>query len=674
MEIETSLPRPVREIAHIEIAMSDGTRLAARIWMPEDADTAPVPVIFEYIPYRKNDKTLERDHARAPYMASRGYAYVRLDIRGTGESEGVMTDEYTEQELADGVEAIAWIAAQDWCDGNVGIVGISWGGFNGLQIAALRPPALKAVVSICSTDDRYADDVHYMGGTMLIDQISWAGVMFGINTLPPDPAHVGDRWRSMWMDRLKGSGLWLSAWMRHQTRDAYWRHGSICENYDDIEIPVYAVSGWADGYCRAVFRLVENLKAPCKGIVGPWAHSYPYMAEPGPAINWLEEELRWWDHWLKGRDTGIMDEPRLSLFMQDHAAPKSHYSHRPGRWVSEPTWPSPNIRRTDFGLCSDGRLFFGGPAASTGDGPGCNIASPYWVGLGGGKWCSYANPGDQPVDQRRDDAGSLVFETAPLRDPLEIVGDANLRLRLSADRPLGLVAARLMDVAPDGAASRVSYALLNLAHRNGHAAPDPMTPGAVFTVTVPFKTVAQTFRAGHRIRLAISTTYFPLCWPSPEPVCLTVFPESSTLSLPLRMGDKAPAPSFDGPRSGLPLAVAVESAPRYAWRVTEDVAHDRVHIEIHEHEGDKTIQDQDLRVFGDGRERYETGPDPLSTVGRTSWTHEFSRDDWAIRTETDTRVTCTASEFHITACLRAWDGETLVHEEHWTDTIPRDHL
>ena len=230
MKIDTDLPRRVREIEHLEIPMPDGTRLAARIWMPEDAETRPVPAILEYIPYRKNDKTLERDHARAPWLAGARLRLCPRRLRGTGESEGVMEDEYTEVELQDGCDVIAWIADQDWCDGGVGIVGISWGGFNGLQLAALRPPALKAVVTICSTDDRYADDIHYMGGTLLGDQLSWASVMFGINTLPPDPAHVGERWREMWEARLDGSGLWLEKWMQHQTRDDFWKHGSICEN------------------------------------------------------------------------------------------------------------------------------------------------------------------------------------------------------------------------------------------------------------------------------------------------------------------------------------------------------------------------------------------------------------------------------------------------------------
>ncbi len=434
----------VVEQRHVEIPMPDGCILAARIWRP--ADGRPVPAILEYLPYRKGDGTLARDLARAPYFAEQGYACVRVDLRGTGESRGVLVDEYTAQELQDGCDVIAWIAGQAWCDGNVGMVGISWGGFNALQVAALQPPALKAVISLCSTDDRYADDVHYMGGTMVIDQISWASYMFGINTLPPDPDLVGETWRELWMERLTGSGLWLKNWLEHQTRDGFWKHGSVCEDISRIQVPVYAISGWADGYCRTVFRLMESLQGPSKGLVGPWAHNYPHVGQPGPAIDWHAEELRWWDQWLKGRKTGIMDEPRLRLFMQDHAQPAGSCEHRDGRWVEEPSWPSTNVFRTPFRLESDGTLAAEGAVEPTHG--KLKIRSPMGVGIAGGKWCSYAKPDDQPVDQRRDDAGSLVFETAPLSNPLEIAGDAALEMTFAVDRPAAQVAVRLVDVAP----------------------------------------------------------------------------------------------------------------------------------------------------------------------------------------------------------------------------------
>ena len=669
MKVDTELPRDVREIEHVEIAMPDGTRLAARIWMPEGAEARPVPAILEYIPYRKNDKTLERDHARAPWLAAQGYAYVRVDLRGTGESEGVMEDEYTPIELQDGCDVIAWIAGQPWCDGGVGIVGISWGGFNGLQIAALRPPALKAVVTICSTDDRYADDIHYMGGTLLCEQLSWASVMFGINTLPPDPAHVGDRWRDMWTARLDGSGLWLETWLAHQTRDEFWQHGSVCEDFSAIEVPVYAVSGWADGYCRSVFRLVQNLKGPVKGLVGPWAHKYPHLGEPGPAIDWLTEETRWWDHWLKGRETGIMDEPPLRLYLQDHAAPRSHYAHRDGRWITEPAWPSPNVTRTGFALGSDGRMAAEGAALPD---AAMTIRSPFWVGVQGGKWCSYALPGDQPGDQRRDDAGSLVFDTAPLAADVDIAGDACLTLTLRSDRPVAQVAARLVDVAPDGAATRVSYGLLNLTHRDGHEHPAPLEPGRDYEIRVPLKHVAQTFRAGHRIRLAVSSSYFPLAWPTPEPATLTVLPGRSRLDLPIRADDGIRVPDFAPPRAAAPLDATYHVTPAAEWTVEEDRDTGRVTVLIRNHEGAALIDAHDLYHSSEGRERYSVLPDdPVSAEGEVVWTHEMRRDDWSVKTVTTTRLTGDRDTFRIVARLRAWEGEVLVRDQSWNTPIPR---
>ncbi|WP_181711330.1 CocE/NonD family hydrolase [Roseovarius sp. TE539] len=671
MKIDMPLPRPVREIEHLEIPMPDGTRLAARIWMPEDADTHAVPAILEYIPYRKNDKTLERDHARAPWLAARGYAYVRVDLRGTGESEGVMTDEYTETELQDGCDAIAWIADQAWCDGGVGIVGISWGGFNGLQLAALRPPALKAVVSICSTDDRYADDIHYMGGTLLCEQLSWASVMFGINTLPPDPAHVGDRWREMWEARLDGSGVWLKNWLEHQTRDASWKHGSVCEDYSDITIPVYAVSGWADGYCRTVFRLVENLDGPVKGLVGPWAHRYPHVGEPGPAIDWLGEEIRWWDQWLKGEDTGIMDEPPLRLFMQDHGRPQTHYTRRDGHWITEPAWPSPNIRRTTFALGADGRLSSSGGLS----GGRVELASPLWVGRHGGKWCSYAHPGDQPGDQRRDDAGSLTFETGPLNTPLHMVGDATLTLSFTADRPVAQVAVRLVDVAPDGAATRVSYGMLNLTHRDSHENPAPLTPGQTYTVDVPMKHVAQTFRAGHRIRLGVSSCYFPLAWPAPEPVTLAIHTGQSMLNLPLRTAAPGVAHGFEEPRAGQPLDQSFEAPPQSEWVLREDAETGRVTVEVRDHEGAAHIAAHGLTHSAEGVERYSVLPDdPASAEGEVTWTHEMRRQDWSVRTITRTRLTCDSIDFHISAHLQAFADDIRVRDDRQEFTIPRNNV
>src|SRR5688572_97909 len=370
----TDFPHKIKTMHHVEIPLADGTILSSTIWLPQDAEANPVPAILEYLPYRKRDGTSERDALNHPYFAGHGYASVRVDMRGAGDSEGVLKGEYLKQEQDDALEVLRWIAAQPWCTGAIGMIGISWGGFNGLQIAARRPPELKAVISLCSTDDRYADDIHFMGGCLLVDKLAWGSTMFAINATPPDPALVGDKWREIWMDRLENSGFWLEEWHRRQRRDEFYRHGSICEDYSAIECPTYLVGGWMDGYTNPIFRMLEHLRCPKKGLVGPWAHKYPNFALPGPQIGFLQECLRWWDKWLKGIETGVMDEPMLRAYVQDTVPPRTHYAERPGRWVAERSWPATAIRPRTMRLTA-GRLgYAAGPADEH-----LTIASPQTV-------------------------------------------------------------------------------------------------------------------------------------------------------------------------------------------------------------------------------------------------------------------------------------------------------
>jgi putative CocE/NonD family hydrolase len=670
MQYTNHFPVAVREIEHLAIPLADGCRLAARIWLPEDAETHPVPAILEYIPYRKNDATLARDAVTHPYIAGHGYASVRVDLRGSGESEGLLRDEYLQQEIDDGIEVVAWLAAQTWCDGNVGMIGISWGGFSALQIAAMRPPALKAIVTCCSTDDRYADDAHYMGGCLLSENLSWASNIFSRNTLPPDPRHAGERWREMWMERLQECGFWLGTWLSHQHRDDYWRHGSVCENYSAIRCPVYAVGGWADGYCNAVFRLLEGLLVPRKGLVGPWAHAYPHFGEPGPAIGFLDECLRWWDQWLKGRDTGIMDEPMLRAYMQDPAPPRTWYAERSGRWIAEEAWPSPRIEALAFALTEDKRLSREADAQA----PPFTVSSPLTVGLYAGKWCSYGAPGDQPGNQAVDDAASLVFESDPLDEPIEVLGEAALNIDVASDKAVAMIAARLNDVAPDGAVTRTTYGILNLTQRDGHSHPHALVPGTRSRVRVPFKHIGQRFDKGHRIRLALSTSYFPIAWPAPEPVTLTVFPAESRLVLPQRRprAEDEMLRAFAEPRGARPIHTTQLRQPEHHWRVVHDLAEDGHALEIGEGQGMVRIEAIDLTITSDGTERYSfRDNDYASVCGETHWVKEMSRGDWRVRTVTSTRLTSDSANFHIEAKLEAHENERRVHERSWRRTIPR---
>ena len=670
MKIIESFPNAVEIHEHVTISMSDGVLLSARIWIPKTAYQKPVPAILEYIPYRKRDLTRPRDEQNYGYFGGYGYAGVRVDMRGTGESEGVLQDEYLPIELNDGVEIIEWIARQPWCNGSVGMIGISWGGFNGLQIAALQPPALKAVISLCSTDDRYADDVHYMGGCLLGDNLSWASTMFARNSKPPDPEIVGERWRELWMQRLEGSGLWLEKWIDHQRRDDYWKHGSICEDYGQIQCPVFIVSGWADGYSNAVFRLLDKLQVPRKGLIGPWSHKYPHYGEPGPAINFLRECLRWWDCWLKDIDTGVMQEPMLRVWMQESVPPTTRYAHRPGRWVAEKCWPSPNIEAYVHPL-APGRIY--APEREPKHRKR-SIQSPLSVGLFAGKWCSYSATPDLPHDQREEDGGALVFDSAPLLEPLELLGTPVVKLELSASKPVAMIAIRLSDVAPDDKATRVSYGILNLTHRNSHANPEPLNPDEHYQVEVQLNGIAQSLPAHHRLRLSISTSYFPLAWPPPEPARLTFYFHSCTLTLPVR-----PSSQIDNTLSSLGEpegAVCCEKKliePRRAnWLVHRDLAEDKSTLEIIKDDGKYRIEDIDLEVRSKTLEWYSYQGDNFESArGETLWDMTFERRDWCVRTVTHAILTASSTHFRIQAELDAYEGDSRVFSKSWDKSIPR---
>nr|WP_312748504.1 CocE/NonD family hydrolase [Candidatus Nitrospira neomarina] len=653
--------------------MSDGIRLAARIWLPEQSEANPVPGILEYIPYRKRDGTAHRDSVTHPYVAGHGYACVRVDLRGSGDSEGILTDEYIHQEQQDGLEVLQWIANQPWCTGSVGMMGISWGGFNALQIAAHRPPELKAIITVCSTDDRYADDIHHMGGCLLGDNLSWASTMFAYNSCPPDPELVGDRWKELWLERLQHSGLWLDTWLRHQRRDEYWKQGSICEDFSAITCPVFAVSGWADGYSNAVFRLLAHLKGPRKGLIGPWGHKYPHLGVPGPAIGFLQESLRWWDQWLKQIDTGIVEEPMFRGWMQESVPPTTYYEERPGRWIGEPTWPSSSIASQSYPLAV-GRLANADEQISE---QALSIQSPLSVGLFAGKWCSYAAGPDLAHDQREEDGGALVFDSAPLKETIEILGAPVVELDLQANKPIALVAVRLSDVAEDGKATRVTYGLLNLTHRNSNEHPEYLKPDERYRVRVQLNDTAQGFPLGHRLRLSISTSYWPLAWPPPEPVRLTVYTGVSRLSIPVRQPRTSDRQlrKFGEPEGAPPLATTLIEPERHNWRVIRDLAKDESTLEVVNDRGIVRLDDIDLEVQNNAVETYTYQADDFSSVrGETYWVRSFTRRDWSVKTITRTVLTSTPTHFHLRANLDAYEGDTRVYCTSWDQTIPRDYV
>ncbi len=687
----------VRVIDPAWIPLADGTRLCARIWLPQDAEQRPVPAILEYLPYRKDDVTAADDALTHPYFAARGYAAVRVDIRGSGDSDGILTDEYSRQEQDDALEVIAWIAAQPWCTGAVGMMGISWSGFNSLQVAARRPPALKAIITCCSTDDRYDNDVHYYGGLPLgYYLMPWSSVMLAFNARPPDPAIVGERWRELWQERLDAVAAepdLIQTWLAHQRRDDYWRGGSICEDYGTIECAVLAVGGWADAYVDAILRMLERLACPRQAIVGPWGHQFPMLGVPGPAIGFLQEAVRWWDHWLKGADNGVMDEPRLRAWMQEPARAGRDDLERPGRWVAEDAWPRAEAAAQELRLALDPWASAGGTIAGGGDAehgpsrPGLvagaagagsvSHASPLTVGLDAGAWCAYGNVGDLPADQRAEDARSLTFDSAPLAERIELLGQPMVELRVAADQRHAFVMARLCDVAPDGTSTVITRGAMNLCHRDGRDAPRDLIPGEAITVRFPLKAVGYALAPGHRIRLALSTSYWPWLWPSPHRATITVHGgDASALRLPAR----APRPeadakiAFEPPETATPLDVEILRARAPRLETARDALTGRTQL----------VMARDFngaKRFPSGLEYHDEDPitfsivedDPLSARVECLRRIVVRRGDWDTRIEVTAVMTADAERFHVSSTLDAYEGDVRVHTAAHAAAIPRDH-
>ncbi|WP_328319064.1 CocE/NonD family hydrolase [Streptomyces sp. NBC_00388] len=658
--IRTDFPYETRR-EDVWIPLPDGTQLYARIWRP--AESGPVPALLEYLPYRLSDWTAPRDWQRHPWYAGHGYASVRVDVRGHGNSTGMPGDEYDAQELADGVAVVNWLAGQEWCTGKVGMFGISWGGFNSLQIAALAPEPLKAIVTVCSADDRYDNDVHYMGGSVLaVDMHAWAATMLAFVSRPPDPAQVGSVWRDMWLNRLEAVEPFIHTWLAHQTRDDYWKHGSVCEDYPAIKAAVLTVGGWHDPYRDTALRLVGNLDpARVRGLIGPWSHQYPDRGlPPGPAIGFLQETLRWWDHHLKGEENGVMDEPLLRSWISESHPPATVYPELPGRWVADTAWPSPHVTPVSYALQGDPM----------------EVRSPMQTGLDAGRFFPFGNDSDLPPDQRDEDAKSVCFEFPVRQAPIEILGRAQVHLAVRCDVPTGQVVARLCDVAPDGSSTLVTRGALNFSARNGRDRSDPWEPGTTETLTFELNGVGHTFPPGHRIRLSVSSAYWPWIWPQPDSARGWILdPAASTMELPVRAHTEDDI-TFEEPEQSEPLAVVYPDNPdeRPERLVVRDVAKGDWRLEVDPRYGGTRIYPDGLEFSEDALETYTINEaDPLTAHTRSDWSIRLHRPEtgWDTRVRTRSEISCDAEDFITTNEVVCEEGDEVVFRRSWEKRIPR---
>lgn len=651
------------------IKLKDGTRLSAKIWRPKDLIGKKYPVILEYIPYRKTDGTHVRDALTHPYFAERGYVCLRVDIRGNGDSEGLLFDEYTKTELDDAEEVIAWAASQTWSNGCVGMMGISWGGFNSLQVATRNPKALKAIITLCSTVNRYTDDIHYKGGCLLNENLGWGATMLSYSSRPPDPLFVGAKWKERWLERLNNQPHLSPTWLEHQSRDEYWKHGSICEDYSKIEVPTLAIGGWGDAYKNAVPALLENLKCPRKGIVGPWVHKYPHFAIPEPRIGFLQEALRWWDRWLKGIDNGVEEDPDYRIYVMEGTLPKTSYDSRPGNWIKEDTWPSKNINYRRLLLSEQNKLSTENEAEQPCTSLG-KINSTQICGLSGGEYCAIWLGPEWPGDQRFDDSLSLCFDSKHMFLREDIIGAPEIELKIKVAKPHGQIAVRLCDVAPDGSSTRITYGILSLKFITSFEDCIPLIPNKETKLKFKLDHVAYRLPEGHQLRVALSNAYWPLIWPEPEINEIEIL--NGNLTLPMRTQSKNDEWVFAEPVSSAPWNHRRIREPINSRDVKTDSVTGITTVTITDDFGSNEDLENGLVISSTAEETWTIHPnDPMSALGQTHWTEERSRGKWSIRTETFSKMTSDNEYFYLEAKIEAYENNNKVFEKEMDKKVRR---
>jgi len=674
---------------HVRIAMDDNVRLAATLYRPDGP--GPYPALLESIPYRKDDWTLTRDWPLHGAFAAAGYVSCRLDVRGTGSSEGVAGGEYTEREILDNLAVIDWLATREWSTGRVGMFGISWGGFSALQAAARRPPALCAVIPVHFSHDRYNLDVHYVGGTLHVgESVYWPVEMVGENALPPDPERFGPGWRDEWLRRLEATPQWPLEWLAHQRRDPFWRAASIGEEWAAIEAPVLAIGGLNDGYRDAVLAVLEHVRAPRRGVIGPWGHAWPHDGSPGPSIDGVGLMRGWWDRWLTGGAQGgaaarVADEPMLSLYVVEPPGTTEFPAELPGRWWHIDHWPPPPRVATlpPLYLEGDGAAGIGslaGEPAGSGDAATSTWTGPPDIGLCAPFWCGYGHPPQGlPGDQRADDARSLLFTSPPLERPVLVAGIPHARLWLSADRPVAQVAVRLEAVGPDGRSALIARAVRNLTRLDPvREVPAPLLAGVPAEVDLPLSVAGARIPAGHRLRVAIAGAAFPIAWPTPTPVALTLHHDGARPSA-LRLPPAAGWSWEHGPDLGRPAFEPASNEPiagiPAAWRIERDGVAGTTSLVCESGGGDRFPERDGLLFAADARYRLSVADTFAACRAEGTITYRLAYPGGPeIVADARLSIESDAVELRLHVALAVTEDGSPVFDRTWEAAAPRDLL
>ncbi len=653
------------------ICLADGVCLAADLYLPAGrAADARHPVLLEYLPYRK-DESRARNHRLYSYFVAQGYAVARVDIRGTGRSEGrLVPHEYSDIELDDGEEVIAWLASQPWSSGRVGMFGISWGGFNAIQLALRRPPALAAIVPVDATEDLYQDDVHYIDGILHVD--SWEMSQDLDNARPGAPDYVIDE---AYFENRFDTEPWMLTYKAEQRDGPFWDRASARDRYADLRVPAYHVGGWYDGYRDSLPRMLANVDgAPQKALIGPWTHAFPHEPWPHPGIEWRREAVRWFDYWLKGIDNGILDEPRLAVYVREWHPPDAALDTVPGYWRWEDGWP---LER------GEERVLYAQPGRALA--PGVPAAAIHRLRYHAAQGVEAGGPvmwwGDVAHDQRPTDAYSLVYDSAPLAADTEILGLPRVAMRVSADAPQANWFVRLNDVAPDGRVTLVTGAGFNGTHRHSARAPAAIEPGEPFDLDVEMHFTSWVFPKGHRIRLSIGNAQWPMFWPTPYPMTTTLAiggEHAARLTLPVvpPAGDER-RPDFLPPAPGpeLPGYATLDSGNASGYGEIAAITRDP-----RSGEALVTAGNASESAYPWGRERWQeriehraSDGDPATASVRGEHSFDVELANRRLRWESSLDFSSDRETFYYRYTRRLYENGELLREKHWRREIPRDH-
>jgi putative CocE/NonD family hydrolase len=663
-----SVPEYHVEMQEAWIDMPDGVRLAADLFMPAgDVKGKAFPVILEYLPYRKTESRA-RNFSLFSYFVERGYVVARVDIRGTGNSEGrLIPYEYSDQEHDDGEVVIDWLSKQPWCNGNVGMFGISWGGFNAIQMAGRNPPALKAIIAVDATEDLYQDDVHFMDGIMHVD--SWEMSQDLDNARPGAPDYVIDQ--AYFRDRFD-TQPWMMTYKRQQRDGAFWDRASLRGRYQQIKIPTFHIGGWYDGYRDSLPRMLENLKAPVKAMIGPWSHAWPHDPYPNPGMEWRHEAVRWFDQWLKGVDTGILDEPRFAVYVRQWHPPGPYLETAPGFWRWEDGWPAQRIEQRVMHPQPNHTLSTQKPEEAV-----HQLRCVPSIGMEAGGPVMWW--GDVAHDQRGTDAFSLVYDSETLSEDTEILGLPRAVLQVAASAPRANWFVRLSDVAPDGTVTLVAGAGFNGTHRNSARRPEDIELGQVFPLDIEMHFTSWVFPKGHRIRFSVNNSQWPMLWPTPYPLTTSLYlggESGSHLLLPVVPSGQSTHPDFLPPAESpeLPGFESLDSGTNSGYGEISSV--------------DRNPQTGEVTVTATstGATRYPWGTEtyretiehrtsdahPENTEVRGTHRQEVTLEDRVLLWEAELNFTSDLENFHYRYTRRLTKDGKVVREKTWTDTIPRD--